>query len=58
MQCRLEITIQGILKVTTMNERIMTNNNFQSFSAGFKNNLKDVNVMFMQSDGGLTAMNS
>lgn len=31
---------------------------FQSFSAGFKNNLKDVNVLFMQSDGGLTPMNS
>lgn len=29
----------------------------QGFSGGFKNNLKDVNVLFMQSDGGLTQMN-
>ncbi|XP_022243322.1 5-oxoprolinase-like isoform X2 [Limulus polyphemus] len=27
------------------------------FSSGFKNNLKDVNCLFMQSDGGLTPMN-
>ncbi|XP_034950692.1 5-oxoprolinase [Chelonus insularis] len=30
----------------------------QSFSSGFKNNLAGVNVLFMQSDGGLTPMNS
>lgn len=29
----------------------------KGFSGGFKNNLKDVNVLFMQSDGGLTQMN-
>ncbi|KAK7866095.1 hypothetical protein R5R35_011613 [Gryllus longicercus] len=28
----------------------------QGFASGFKNNLKDVNVLFMQSDGGLTPM--
>ncbi|KAG8231505.1 hypothetical protein J437_LFUL011543 [Ladona fulva] len=28
----------------------------QSFSSGFKNNLKGTNVLFMQSDGGLTPM--
>ena len=28
------------------------------FSSGFTNNLKDVNVLFMQSDGGLTPMDS
>lgn len=28
----------------------------QSFATGFKDNLKDVNVLFMQSDGGLTPM--
>lgn len=26
------------------------------FSAGFTNNLKDINVLFMQSDGGLTTL--
>ncbi|XP_076766282.1 5-oxoprolinase isoform X2 [Xylocopa sonorina] len=30
----------------------------QGFSSGFKDKLKDVNVLFMQSDGGLTPMNS
>ncbi|XP_024944987.1 5-oxoprolinase isoform X2 [Cephus cinctus] len=30
----------------------------QGFSSGFKNNLAGVNVLFMQSDGGLTPMNS
>ncbi|XP_033225027.1 5-oxoprolinase isoform X2 [Belonocnema kinseyi] len=30
----------------------------QGFSSGFKDNLKGVNVLFMQSDGGLTPMNS
>ncbi|XP_050420329.1 5-oxoprolinase isoform X2 [Adelges cooleyi] len=30
----------------------------QSFASGFKNNLKDVNILFMQSDGGLTPMDS
>lgn len=30
----------------------------KGFSSGFKNNLKGVNVLFMQSDGGLTQMNS
>ncbi|XP_018407362.1 PREDICTED: 5-oxoprolinase [Cyphomyrmex costatus] len=30
----------------------------QAFSSGFKDNLKGVNVLFMQSDGGLTPMNS
>ncbi|XP_058790910.1 5-oxoprolinase [Phymastichus coffea] len=30
----------------------------QGFSKGFKNNLEGVNVLFMQSDGGLTPMNS
>ncbi|XP_017878802.1 5-oxoprolinase isoform X2 [Ceratina calcarata] len=30
----------------------------QGFVSGFKDNLKGVNVLFMQSDGGLTAMNS
>lgn len=29
----------------------------QSFASGFKDNLKGVNVLFMQSDGGLTPMN-
>ncbi|XP_045604599.1 5-oxoprolinase [Procambarus clarkii] len=29
----------------------------KGFSAGFKNHLKGVNVLFMQSDGGLTQMN-
>ncbi|KAF7992741.1 hypothetical protein HCN44_005085 [Aphidius gifuensis] len=33
-------------------------NYLQSFSSGFKDNLKNVNVLFMQSDGGLTPMNS
>ncbi|RLU22243.1 hypothetical protein DMN91_004521 [Ooceraea biroi] len=33
-------------------------NYLQSFSSGFRNNLKDVNVLFMQSDGGLTPMHS
>uniref|UniRef100_A0A1B6DS29 5-oxoprolinase n=1 Tax=Clastoptera arizonana TaxID=38151 RepID=A0A1B6DS29_9HEMI len=28
----------------------------QSFASGFKDSLKDVNVLFMQSDGGLTPM--
>lgn len=27
---------------------------FQGFISGFKDNLKNVNVLFMQSDGGLT----
>ncbi|KAK0084686.1 hypothetical protein PV326_006193 [Microctonus aethiopoides] len=30
----------------------------KSFSSGFKDNLAGVNVLFMQSDGGLTPMNS
>ena len=30
----------------------------QGFSSGFKDKLKGVNVLFMQSDGGLTPMNS
>ncbi|CAK9830305.1 OPLAH [Anthophora retusa] len=30
----------------------------QGFSSGFKDELKGVNVLFMQSDGGLTPMNS
>ncbi len=30
----------------------------QGFASGFKDNLKDVNVLFMQSDGGLTPMDS
>ncbi|XP_043270128.1 5-oxoprolinase isoform X2 [Venturia canescens] len=30
----------------------------QSFKSGFKNNLEGVNVLFMQSDGGLTPMSS
>lgn len=30
----------------------------KGFSKGFKNNLEGVNVLFMQSDGGLTPMNS
>ncbi|XP_043254892.1 5-oxoprolinase isoform X1 [Colletes gigas] len=30
----------------------------QSFSSGFKDKLENVNVLFMQSDGGLTPMNS
>ncbi|XP_050573300.1 5-oxoprolinase [Bombus affinis] len=30
----------------------------QGFSSGFKDKLKEVNVLFMQSDGGLTPMNS
>ncbi|XP_012343287.1 5-oxoprolinase isoform X1 [Apis florea] len=30
----------------------------RGFSSGFKDELKDVNVLFMQSDGGLTPMNS
>ncbi|XP_029033691.2 5-oxoprolinase [Osmia bicornis bicornis] len=30
----------------------------QGFSSGFKNKLKGVNVLFMQSDGGLTPMHS
>ncbi|XP_037068536.1 5-oxoprolinase-like [Pollicipes pollicipes] len=30
----------------------------KSFSAGFRDQLKDVNVLFMQSDGGLTPMDS
>ncbi|XP_025416669.1 5-oxoprolinase isoform X2 [Sipha flava] len=30
----------------------------EGFASGFKNNLKDVNILFMQSDGGLTPMNS
>ena len=30
----------------------------QGFSSGFKDKLKDVNVLFMQSDGGLTPMDS
>lgn len=30
----------------------------QGFSSGFKDNLKGVNVLFMQSDGGLTPMDS
>ncbi|KAF5278020.1 hypothetical protein FQA39_LY18417 [Lamprigera yunnana] len=30
----------------------------QGFSKGFKNNLKDTRVLFMQSDGGLTPMNN
>ncbi|XP_053980363.1 5-oxoprolinase [Hylaeus volcanicus] len=30
----------------------------QGFSSGFKDELKNVNVLFMQSDGGLTPMNS
>ncbi|KAK7086816.1 hypothetical protein SK128_027537 [Halocaridina rubra] len=30
----------------------------KGFSAGFQDNLKGVNVLFMQSDGGLTQMNS
>ncbi|GIY74388.1 5-oxoprolinase [Caerostris darwini] len=29
----------------------------ENFSSGFKDKLKDVNVLFMQSDGGLTPMN-
>lgn len=29
----------------------------ESFTSGFKNNLKGINVLFMQSDGGLTPMN-
>uniref|UniRef100_T1DC93 Putative 5-oxoprolinase n=1 Tax=Cupiennius salei TaxID=6928 RepID=T1DC93_CUPSA len=29
----------------------------ENFSAGFQDQLKDVNVLFMQSDGGLTPMN-
>lgn len=29
---------------------------FQCFVAGFKNQLQGVNVLFMQSDGGLTPM--
>ncbi|XP_029678824.1 5-oxoprolinase isoform X1 [Formica exsecta] len=33
-------------------------NYLQAFSSGFKDNLKNVNVLFMQSDGGLTPMNS
>ncbi|XP_014213101.1 5-oxoprolinase [Copidosoma floridanum] len=33
-------------------------NYLKSFSAGFKNNLKDVNVLFMRSDGGLTSMDT
>ncbi|XP_011879574.1 PREDICTED: 5-oxoprolinase [Vollenhovia emeryi] len=32
-------------------------NYVQAFSQGFKDNLKGVNVLFMQSDGGLTPMN-
>lgn len=28
----------------------------QSFASGFKNNLEGINVLFMQSDGGLTPM--
>jgi len=28
----------------------------QGFSSGFKDNLKGINVLFMQSDGGLTPM--
>lgn len=30
----------------------------QGFASGFKDNLKGVNVLFMQSDGGLTPMES
>ncbi|XP_008186368.1 5-oxoprolinase [Acyrthosiphon pisum] len=30
----------------------------KGFASGFKNNLKDINILFMQSDGGLTPMNS
>ncbi|KAL6260479.1 hypothetical protein P5V15_008004 [Pogonomyrmex californicus] len=33
-------------------------NYLRTFSSGFKNNLKNVNVLFMQSDGGLTPMDS
>nr|XP_012216316.1 PREDICTED: 5-oxoprolinase [Linepithema humile]XP_012216317.1 PREDICTED: 5-oxoprolinase [Linepithema humile] len=33
-------------------------NYLQTFSSGFKDNLKGVNVLFMRSDGGLTPMNS
>ncbi|XP_070518965.1 5-oxoprolinase isoform X2 [Cardiocondyla obscurior] len=33
-------------------------NYLQTFSSGFKDNLKNINVLFMQSDGGLTPMNS
>lgn len=33
-------------------------NYLQTFSSGFKDNLKGVNVLFMQSDGGLTPMKS
>ncbi|EFN85192.1 5-oxoprolinase [Harpegnathos saltator] len=33
-------------------------NYLQGFSSGFKDNLNGVNVLFMQSDGGLTSMNS
>ncbi|XP_029175794.1 5-oxoprolinase [Nylanderia fulva] len=33
-------------------------NYLQAFSSGFKDNLKNVNVLFMQSDGGLTPMDS
>ena len=29
---------------------------FKGFASGFKNNLTDTNVLFMQSDGGLTPM--
>uniref|UniRef100_A0A0C9QTF5 Oplah_4 protein n=1 Tax=Fopius arisanus TaxID=64838 RepID=A0A0C9QTF5_9HYME len=33
-------------------------NYLHSFASGFKNNLEGINVLFMQSDGGLTPMNS
>ncbi|XP_063975496.1 5-oxoprolinase isoform X2 [Diachasmimorpha longicaudata] len=33
-------------------------NYLHSFASGFEDNLKGVNVLFMQSDGGLTPMNS
>lgn len=47
-----------IRRVTTISSNYLTMTKFQSFISGFKNNLSGVNVLFMQSDGGLTPMNT